>query len=242
MTRFDEHALLRAWERGASQHPVDRALTLLGALRPETSRSELAGLSIGARDAALLGMRERLFGASLRAATPCPSCGEELELAARTDELRAAHAAGATADVVADGASARIRAVDSRDLAAVAGLADAAAARRGLLGRIVLEARRGSDPIAPEDLPEALVARIEGALAELDAQAEVLLDLTCPACANRWRAPFDVGHYLWIELEAWAMRLLRQVDTLARVYGWREGDVLALPPRRRQLYLELATS
>ncbi|HEX2516118.1 MAG TPA: phage baseplate protein, partial [Chloroflexota bacterium] len=36
-----------------------------------------------------------------------------------------------------------------------------------------------------------------------------------------------------------ARRLLREVHTLARAYGWREAEILALPGRRRQTYLDL---
>jgi hypothetical protein len=31
-----------------------------------------------------------------------------------------------------------------------------------------------------------------------------------------------------------------EVDALARAYGWREADILALSPARRAAYLELA--
>ena len=34
-------------------------------------------------------------------------------------------------------------------------------------------------------------------------------------------------------------RLVADVHALAYAYGWREGDVLALTPARREVYLEL---
>ena len=37
----------------------------------------------------------------------------------------------------------------------------------------------------------------------------------------------------------WAGRMLLDIHALARAYGWSESDILALPPRRRQAYLEL---
>ena len=45
--------------------------------------------------------------------------------------------------------------------------------------------------------------------------------------------------YLWHEVDAWALRLLRDVHRLARAYSWREADILALSPSRRQCYLDL---
>ena len=49
----------------------------------------------------------------------------------------------------------------------------------------------------------------------------------------------DIGEFFWRELTVQAKRLLREVHLLARGYGWREADVLALHPRRRQAYLDL---
>ena len=37
--------------------------------------------------------------------------------------------------------------------------------------------------------------------------------------------------------DAWALRTLAEVHRLASAYGWREQDILALSPARRQLYL-----
>jgi len=45
--------------------------------------------------------------------------------------------------------------------------------------------------------------------------------------------------FFWAELAAEAKRLLREVDALARAYGWREADILALSSQRRHAYLEL---
>jgi len=53
---------------------------------------------------------------------------------------------------------------------------------------------------------------------------------------------FDIARYLWSEVHAWALRFLREVDLIARTYHWREEDILALTPTRRQAYLELCAS
>jgi hypothetical protein len=51
---------------------------------------------------------------------------------------------------------------------------------------------------------------------------------------------FDIEEYFWVEVAARAMRILREIHILARAYGWREADILAMSTRRRQAYLELA--
>ncbi len=54
--------LLAAWEDGTTQHPVQRGLTLLAAAWPELPEPVFSQMSIGQRDAALLTLREQLFG------------------------------------------------------------------------------------------------------------------------------------------------------------------------------------
>jgi len=88
-------------------------------------------------------------------------------------------------------------------------------------------------------LPADLQAEIGAAMAAADPQADLQLALACPQCAHRWQPVFDIARFLWQELHAWALRTLRDVDTLAHAYHWAEADILALSPRRRQAYLEL---
>jgi hypothetical protein len=83
------------------------------------------------------------------------------------------------------------------------------------------------------------MAAIEAWMSDADPQADVELALACPSCGHQWPAAFDIASFLWKELHVWALRTLREVHTLARSYGWREDDVLALSGTRRQLYLEL---
>ena len=65
------------------------------------------------------------------------------------------------------------------------------------------------------------------------------LALACPECGHRWTETFDIVSFLWAELDSCAHRLVGDVHSLASAYGWRESDVLALSPSRRQAYLEL---
>jgi hypothetical protein len=86
------------------------------------------------------------------------------------------------------------------------------------------------------------VETISQALLEADPQAEIRLDFTCPACAHEWELLFDIAEFFWTELSAQAQRLLREIDALARAYGWSEREILNLPAQRRQTYLELVTA
>jgi hypothetical protein len=53
---------------------------------------------------------------------------------------------------------------------------------------------------------------------------------------------FDIGEFFWTEIAVQAQRLLREIDALARAYGWTEREILSLPGQRRQAYLELVAA
>ena len=67
------------------------------------------------------------------------------------------------------------------------------------------------------------------------------LALSCPSCRHQWQATFDIVSFFWSEINAWAHRSLQEVHTLALAYGWREADILAMSPWRRQFYLKMVS-
>ena len=82
--------------------------------------------------------------------------------------------------------------------------------------------------------------QFEDGIDQTDPYAEVTLAMSCASCDHRWQGDFDISSFFWSEIEAWAARILHEVHILASTYGWREHDILALSPRRRQIYLEMA--
>ena len=84
-------------------------------------------------------------------------------------------------------------------------------------------------------MTETLVTLLAAQMEECDPLAEIRIDLDCPACGYHWQILFDIASYFWTEISAQAKRLLRDVHTLARAYGWREADILAMSGVRRQL-------
>jgi hypothetical protein len=254
MRAYSAAELLTTWERGQGGSGDVQALALLATSLPAASPGALARLSIGRRDAALLTMRERVFGARLTGRAPCPACGEGLELDFTADQIRAPEAGGGDdagdvappsgdeaveLELTHDGYSVRFRLPNTLDARAAACAPDLAAARAALIERCVIEAQHRDVAVVASALPEAVCSALAGRMAELDPQADVRLALTCPACGHAWSAPFDIGAYFWEELHAWAMRILREVHILAHAYGWSEADILALSPARRRAYLEM---
>lgn len=232
--------ILRIWEKGQGQRPVGRALTLLGAACPEMSGEELAALTVGQRDARLFDLREQSFGREICAFVECPQCAERLELAFRASDIRGRDEdEPGVLDHECNGLAVRFRLPNSADLAEAVATSSVAEGREVILQRCVLEARRAGELVAPIDLPAAAQEEIARRMAAADSAAEVLLDMACPACSHRWQALFDIASFFWLEVAAQARRLLREVDALARTYGWREAEILGMNAQRRQAYLEL---
>jgi len=191
-------------------------------------------------------LRALVFGPRAEAFAECPNCTERVEFPLDTmtltlDERKlvrpeghaSACRSGAPAyyetDANGNGNLLRFRVPTSRDLVEVVTAADDGEALRLLVQRCS----------AQKDLPDEAIAALSHAVLEADPQAEITLRLTCPACGHDWDLLFDIAEFLWREISAQAHRLLREIDTLARAYGWTEREILNLPAQRRQTYLEM---
>jgi hypothetical protein len=213
--------LVSIWERGNSQPPVQRALTLLAAVCPESSPDTLANLSIGQRDARLLAMRELTFGAEFTGLADCPACNQKIELTFNASDIRPAAETETPAELTlhVDGRNLRVRLPTSADLLAVN-------SREQLLDRCVLNGR--------DHLPDQVVSSVIELMARVDPMADLQLALSCSSCGCKWETPFDIVAFFWREINAAARGLLREVHTLASAYGWTESEILALSPARRR--------
>ena len=238
---------LGAWERGAGRSPFRQALFLLEAAYPDAPPEALARLPVGRRDGLLLDLRERVFGPRLESVAACPRCGEWLELAFTTADVRHPPPEPPASDtplaVHLDDYAVTFRLPTTEDLLALASEAsgDGAAPERQLLARCVQAAQRDGAPVAAADLPDCLVAAVAAQMEAADPQANVTLALTCPACEHGWEQLFDVAEFLATEVDAWARRTIGEVHALASSYGWSEREVLGLSAQRRRLYLERAS-
>ncbi|WP_145477589.1 hypothetical protein [Stenotrophomonas rhizophila] len=238
-----EQVLLQTWEQLHASDAVARAVGLLQAVWPQDPTDAWRTASLGTRDAALFRLQSALFGPQLHTLTQCPACGETLESVFDCDPFAGEHVAldgPAELSLRDECWDVAFRLPGSHDVAA---LRDAAAnpsmAVATLLRRCVLRVRQGERDASADELPGALVARLEARMADADPLADLRLALTCPACATAWEAAFDIGAYLWECLDDWAQDLLAEVHQLASAYGWREHDILALTPVRRRFYLDL---
>jgi hypothetical protein len=225
----EDAAVLDVWERSSVLERPWRELALLELTGDEPVETA-ARLPLGERDRRLLGLRTSLFGRWIACETRCGACDERLELELDGEGLAAPPAASSHGGHAPDLGGA-IRPPDSTDIAAALGAVDPAA--------VILE--RCIEP-SPAGMSQALREAAIRRMAELDPAAELWLEATCPACGSASTVLLDPAAIVVEEVDRHARRILREVDQLARAYGWREPDVLALGPARRRAYLGLVAS
>jgi hypothetical protein len=239
MRIFSANDYLMLWEQGEALHPVDRALLVLSCALPENSYDTLACLPLGRRDRLLMEVRRAHFGDRIEAHAVCGACAERVEFELSCSALLAntQTADSGSGKITLNETLLELRCPNSLDLAAAAACMEIQTAEELLLTRCV-------EQVSPEaaSLTPARRAAIAEALSTLDPAAEILIDLICPACGSGSQTLFDINKCLWLEICARALRLLQEVDTLARIYHWSETDILSMNEARRSLYLEMALS
>jgi hypothetical protein len=206
-------------------------------------------LAVGDREAALLHLRRLTLGDRLSCVLRCSVCGEKLDLDVQVSDLLLPpypHAATWHQTTIEDGREmyhVRFRLPSGADQESVASLAgedaeDAEDAALVLLQRCV-DAATDARGRPLEALPVVVRRRLSGAMADLDPQAEVVLDATCPECDSPFTAPFDAAQFLRQEMSLAGDGLFREVHLLALHYHWGEAEILGLTRQRRHRYLAL---
>lgn len=231
--------ILRAWEVGRDRYPAERALLLLALACSDIPPNDLRALTVGQRNARLLKLRQITLGSLAQCFVQCPLCGESLEFTIDVEAIQQPEPTTLRYTLSLDDFNVSFRLPNILDLVTVASCANVAAGRRSLLERCIEGAQQHDQPVAVASLPESIIVALAESMVEHDSQAETRLALHCHACQHTWSTIFDIVSFFWTEIEAQAKRLLREVHALARAYGWREADILALSPARRQCYLEL---
>ena len=164
----------------------------------------------------------------------CPQCGEKLEFQLDCREIAEAPSPESPQSVSVGAGTYRVP--TSRDLALLAGEADAERAVLQLLEHCTLQ-KDGNN--AAKSLTADAVDEIAARLAEADPMAEITLGFECPVCRHASQEGLDLAAFLWSEIESRARRLLSEVHALAAAYGWAEATILAMSDVRRAGYLRM---
>jgi hypothetical protein len=225
-----ERQVLLSWERAVGLDRWRREDALL-------SNNGVPPRGLGARNSALLDVRNTLFDRAWPLKSHCPACGAQCEFEIDSQVLAEdLNRHDATEEAIFEWAgrsfSARAPTVD--DVRAIASHQNVAGAKRALLARCL------SGDIDVNGVGDAEIEELGRYLERLDTRAAVSFALRCPTCDHGWSAAIDIAEALWTELQRAAEWSLVEIDTLARAYGWTEDEVLRLSPARRAAYLQLA--
>jgi hypothetical protein len=248
VTGFDEEFLVeqngRLTPAARTTHLLSRCLERLGPVTqviPEIVRQ----LSVGDREALMLHLRRITLGERVSCVLSCPSCEAKMDLDLRVAELLQApypYAGRTHSTEIHDGETAyyvSFRVPNGEDQEAVAELASKSitSAVETILRRCVTELTRADEPV--DEFPPIVIEKVQEKMAELDPQAEIVFDLRCPECSARFTVPFDAADYVCRELMSAEQDFYREVHSLSFHYHWSEDAVLALPRRKRQIYVDV---
>ncbi|MFO7583366.1 MAG: hypothetical protein R6W69_01455 [Anaerolineales bacterium] len=250
MYPFSASTLLEIWERGLGKSPVEQALVILAAAFPQAAPGALESFTIEQRDTTLFHLRERAFGPQLKGLADCPACGERLELSFTADDLRAKGLLPSPSLSLPDtnpaitrlrvkGYEVEFRLPNSVDLLSSVSLVDDELTQRHLLESCIVSARYRKNALSVGELPDKVILAVVEQMGQAAVLANLTIASTCPDCGHQWNIVFDIVSYFWSEINAWAMRMMREIHLLASAYGWSEADILAMSAWRRQRYLEL---
>lgn len=241
MRPLSAQLLIDVWERGEGREPQLQAEELLAATQTQVSREKLQALSLGQRDTLLLRLREATLGPSLQGYVKCPQCSASLDFSLEIEQLFQEVPERAGAEHFAmDELVIRYRLPTAADLTAASACPTLEEARALLLDACVLEASRGGIAIAASKLTEAEIDAFGERIEAADPQAELPLAMACAVCGYEWLPLLDIASFFWAEVSALAERLMGEVVTLARNFGWSEREILSMSAARRQRYLELS--
>jgi hypothetical protein len=233
--------LIRVWELGQGRKRWYRALLLLAPVFPDSAFRALGEMTLGARNACLLALREQIFGTKIEATVRCPSCAERIQFTVGVDtflphvpeQRPSAYAQTFTCNV--DGADVAYRLLCSYDLAAVSQFDDASYAEDALASRAIVGAPEGT-PLTPQT-----IEAVADAIVTTDPLTDIRLGFDCAACRHQWTSSFDIASFLWTEVDAEVRRLLDEIHRLGAAYGWSEASILTMSAQRRREYLTRAS-
>lgn len=230
----DPAGLLTAWEQAGSVPEAARGAVLVchGGLAGDLE--SVLDLPVGEVGVLAGQLYAQEFGEVVEALLPCAGCAELLDVRLPLALLGSAVPERDCPVFTPRGERLTVRALTTRDLLAVGGAADPAAA---LLARCVCDS--SGRPVDASELTADVAVRVDAVAERLAGAAAAVVRTTCPGCGADPVVPVDVGALLWDRVASAAAALVAEVATLAAAFGWREADVLALSAVRRDMYLRL---
>jgi hypothetical protein len=238
-----ELALAEATLEAASMPEcVTRALT--AALQHlhdrEATPALIDALSVGDRQFLVQQLAGLLEMDTVWMTAACARCGEQFDFAVRFSELPVKEAGEGYpfVQVSTSRGNARWRVPTGADQKAVAAVSAELDAVRLLVARCLVEIS-GPDagPTAEwvADLSSEDVREVEAAIEAVAPEVTTAVQAVCIACGQVNQVAVDP--YLCLQRSQVGISV--DIHTIASTYHWSEAEILALPKRRRQRYLQL---
>lgn len=223
----DAKDLIEGWEPRAPGPAQLRLMRLIGQANGPEGAAMLAQLTQGQANQFFLGLYRSHSTRPLAGLITCPTCQAENEFPVPVEAILALPAPAHDRLVHLDGQAFRLPRLGDLDRAS--GAAD-------LPSALALACRiSGSGPL-PDPAP--LASAFEAA----DPAAVLALGLACVGCGQNFEVVVEPARFVAAELDRLTEGLYRQIDSIARAYGWTEAEILGLPPARRLRYAGLTAS
>lgn len=223
--------------------PLDGAIRLLRLAGSDgADRGEAADWPLASRDLALLQLAQDLFGDELACVATCPGCGELQEFELSASVVAKAIVPNDAETIRIDDWEIGVVPLTSRLIAEAVTAGGLDDVEVKLAKAAVEQVRRLGDESIVTPIPDQLIRRLIARIEAREAQGEALVAFACANCGNEWSDSFDAGSHLRERIDETAARLLREIATLARAFGWSERETLALPPVRRRAYVEMVAA
>ncbi len=225
---------------------LTRCITRMDGVEKVTANT-VGRLTVGDREALLLYLRRLTKGERMQSILNCPQtdCNELMDIELNVSDLLQP-AYQSPQPVYEDTVQSSERKFRVRfrlptgfdqEAAALKASTDVQAGEELLLKRCVESVFDEEDnetecsPEILEDLPLKM--------AQLDPQAEMILNLICPICNKSFSSLFDTGAYLLEEITSTSEALYYQIHLLALHYHWSEAEILSMNISKRHRYLNL---
>lgn len=221
--------LIGRWDRSPGTSAHRRLERLLAATEPG---ARLDSDTLGARNRRLLELHSSLSDSPLDARLRCAACQTDNEFRVPAEAILACPAPDPEVRVRigVEGARQTFRLPLMPDIHSASGAPPGKA-----LERIVERCRVGRGDGGP--LGAAALERLAERFEALDPAARIVVDLRCAECEAALRASVDIAEFVAAAIDLVVDGLFRQIDCIARAYGWSERAILALPAGRRATYV-----
>ncbi|MDA4121764.1 MAG: hypothetical protein OK456_01135 [Thaumarchaeota archaeon] len=241
---YDEQEFARAGETlppaQRTTAILDRVTKLEGTPGSKKNLELVRQLTVGDRVALMLHLRRLTFGDKMECIVTCPRCAAEMSVGLSADLLTQTgrREMKNDAEVKIGESVLHVRAITGADLEDVMTSTGDMSAEEALVRSCIVS----SDRPLPSRLTPEMIAAVSAKLEELDPQAEIVLDLSCPSCGHQFKTPFFIEDFLFREVRSRVPRLEKEVHWIAFNYHWNPDEILSLPVGERGRYIEMINS